>query len=99
MEKSKRYCEPWNAGLASSTPAVNRRLARLLDALGNEINSNVARGPIVEDIRALSVKIREGLEADGYFLTYDGGDRLKVYDPESRTGKAKRADMERRLAR
>ena len=94
----KPYCTPWNAGLASETPAVARRLARLVGALDQEITSNVVSGQIVEDVRALAVTIREKLDAEGWFFTYDGGDHLKCYPPDSKTGKAKRSDMERRYA-
>ena len=48
----KPYCKPWNAGLASETGAVCRRIGRLFDALDLELTSNVVDGPIVDDIRA-----------------------------------------------
>lgn len=95
---SKPYCTPWNTGLASETPAVARRLARLVESLDNEITSNVVSGEIVEDVHALAVTLRQKLDAEGWFFTYDGGDKLKCYPPDSKTGKAKRADMERRYA-
>lgn len=90
------YCTPWNAGLASESSAVAKRLARLVYALDQEITANVVSGKIVEDVHDLAVKIREKLDAEGWFFTYDGGDNLKCYPPDSKTGKAKRADMERR---
>lgn len=93
-----RYCVPWNCGLASETEAVARRLARLVQALDNEITSNVVQGKIVDDVRAWRMALWERLERDGWTLTYDGGDRLKVYSPGSPTGARKRADMERRLS-
>ena len=93
----ERYCKPWNAGLASETGAVARRLGRLFDALSDEITSNVVQGEIVEDIRRFRFALLERLESEGWFGTYDGGNRFKVYPPGSPTGARKRADMERRL--
>ena len=91
MAKRKRYCEPWNAGLASETGAVCRRLARLVQALDCEITSNVARGKIVEDVRRWRVELWKRLERDGWALSYQGGDKLRVYPPGSKTGAAVRA--------
>lgn len=93
----ERYCKPWNTGLQSTSPAVARRLGRLFDALSEEITSTVVSGEIVEDIRRFRFALLERLEAEGWFGTYDGGNRFKVYPPGSPTGARKRADMERRL--
>lgn len=93
----ERYCKPWNTGLQSTSSAVARRLGRLFDALSDEITSNVVRGEIVEDIRRFRFDLLERLESEGWFGTYDGGNRFKVYPPGSPTGARKRADMERRL--
>lgn len=78
---TNRYCDPWNAGLASETPAVCRRLGRLLQALHNEINSNIVRGAINDDLRNFSLQLQSKLENDGWSFSYDGGDRLKVRAP------------------
>jgi hypothetical protein len=78
---SKPYCKPWNAGLASETPAVCKRIGRLLTALDTEITSNVVEGAIVDDIRAFRFAIMQKLEADGWSLSYDGSDRMKVREP------------------
>ena len=97
MREKKPYCKPWNAGLASETGAVARRLGRLIDALSDEINSNICDGEIVEDCRRFRARLIERLEAEGWFGTYDGGNRFRVYPPGSPTGARKRADMLRRL--
>lgn len=78
---SKPYCKPWNAGLASETGAVCKRIGRLFDALDSELTSNVVDGPIVDDIRAFRFSLMERLEADGYSLSYDGGNKMKVRPP------------------
>ena len=91
MAKRKRYCEPWECGLASATPAVARRLARLVQALDTEITANVVHGQIVEDVHRWRVELWERLERDGWALSYQGGDKLRVYPPGSKTGAAVRA--------
>lgn len=81
---TKRYCEPWNCGLASETTAVQRRLGRLLDALANEINSNIVKGDIEKDIRDFRISLIDKLQADGWTMSYDGGNRMKVRAPGHR---------------
>ena len=63
------YCKPWNAGLQSETRAVGRRLGRLLDSLADEINPNIASGPIVEELVEVRFKIIRSLTADGWIIT------------------------------
>jgi len=75
------YCKPWNAGLASETPAVCRRIGRLLTALDTELNVNICEGKVVEDIRAFRFALVSQLEAEGWSVSYDGGDRVKVRAP------------------
>lgn len=77
----ERYCKPWNAGLASEPSAVCRRLGRLITALDDEITSNVVQGKIVDDVRAFRFCLIERLEAEGWTLSYDGGNRMKVRTP------------------
>lgn len=79
--KNKPYCRPWNAGLASETPAVCRRLGRLLGALHNELNANIVEGTINDDLREFSYSLQQKLEAEGWTFSYDGGNRLKVRQP------------------
>lgn len=75
------YCKPWNAGLASETGAVCRRLGRLLTALDCEITTNVVEGKIVDEIRDFRYQLITRLEAEGWSVSYDGGDRVKVRAP------------------
>jgi hypothetical protein len=75
------YCKPWNAGLASETPAVCRRISRLFDALDSEITSNVVQGHIVDEIRDFRYRLLTKLEAEGWSLSYDGGNKFKVRAP------------------
>jgi hypothetical protein len=92
--KPKPYCVPWNCGLASETGAVCRRIGRLMTALDTEINSNIAQGEIVNHIRDFRLEMMTRLEAEGWTMSYDGGDRLKVRQPghrkpfNKRTGRA-----------
>lgn len=81
MEK-EMYCRPWNAGLASETPAVQRRLARLIDALDSEINPNICEGTIVDEIRAFRRELVKNLEAEGWIVNYRGGNKPYVRVPK-----------------
>lgn len=81
MSNTERYCKPWNAELASATPAVCRRLGRLLDSLQDEINDNIVQGAIVAELRDFRYSLQRKLEADGWSMSYDGGNRLKVRQP------------------
>lgn len=78
---TKLYCRPWNAGLASETPAVCRRLGRLIAALHDEINANFVEGEICDDLRAFSYSLQTKLENEGWTFSSDGGNRLKVRQP------------------
>ncbi len=78
---TNRYCKPWNAGLASETPAVARRIGRLLQALDAEINANICEGAIVDDVRAFRLDLCTKLERDGWTFSYDGDNRMKVRAP------------------
>lgn len=81
MTKQKAYCVPWNCGLASETGAVCRRISRLMTALDTEINSNIAQGEIVNHVREFRFEMMQRLEAEGWSMSYDGGNRLKVRAP------------------
>lgn len=83
-EKTKAYCVPWNTGLASTDRAVCARLSRLMTALDTEINSHVVQGAISEEIREFRYQLLCKLERDGWSLSYDGGNRMKVRAPSSR---------------
>lgn len=75
------YCCPLNAGLASKTDAVCRRIGRLMTALDNEINSWVVSGPITEDLRTFRFDLMRKLENDGFTLSYDGKNKMTVRPP------------------
>lgn len=89
-----RYCDPWNAGLDSETPAVCRRVGRLLDALANEINMNTVQGGILEDLRRYRFELQQRLEADGWTFSYVGGDRIRVRPPGHKKPFPKRTEPE-----
>ena len=75
------YCRPLNAGLCSTSAAVCRRIGRLLDALTNEVNRNVVAGPIAAEVYQFRHQLMEKLTADGWSLSYQGGERMKVRQP------------------
>lgn len=90
----KPYCKPQNAGLASETSAVCKRLGRLFDALDSEITSMVVEGEIIEDVRAFRFALMTKLEADGWTMSYDGGERFKVRQPGHKRPFAKHVGRE-----
>ena len=78
---SDRYCKPYCAGLDSETKAVEKRIGRLLEALAVQINSNIAQGAIVDDIRWFRLSLMDKLEKDGFEFTMpESGSRPKVTD-------------------
>jgi hypothetical protein len=77
----KPYCNPNEAGLASTSRAVGRRLGRILDALDTEISWAVCSGDILEDVRDLAFKMREKLKAEGWRITVNRHDRWQVLPP------------------
>ena len=84
------YCKPWNAGLASETPAVARKLGKMFDAM-EVIDRKLVDGDIVEDLRNAALAVREHLEAEGWTVStmngnLEGGNRWRVYPPGSPTG-------------
>lgn len=81
---TKRYCVPWNTGLSSTDRAVCARLSRLMTALDTEITSHVVQGEIEKDIRDFRYQLMCKLERDGWSMSYDGGNRLKVRTPDSK---------------
>ncbi len=78
---NKSYCKPLNAGLASETSAVCRRLAKLVEGLDEHINGCVVDGAILDDILAFRLQVRAALEAEGWSMSYSGTDRLRVRPP------------------
>lgn len=81
MSESTSYCKPWNAGLASETSAVCRRIGRLLTALDTEINSNIVEGKINQDITVFRSRLVDQLTAEGWTMSYSGTNRLSVRPP------------------
>jgi hypothetical protein len=77
----KPYCKPHDAGLASETPAVCRRIGKILEALDNELTAFLVEGEILNDLRDFRYKISQGLEREGWTFSYDGGNRMKVRQP------------------
>lgn len=78
---TKPYCKPHNAGLASETGAVCRRIGRLLTSLDEELNAFIVEGTILDDIRAFRFRIGARLEHEGWTFSYDGSNRMKVRPP------------------
>lgn len=60
------YVSPNDAGLNSEPRAVGRRLAKLLDALSDNVNSWIANGEIVQEVLDFRRSLVEKLEADGW---------------------------------
>lgn len=74
------YCKSWNAGLASETKAVCRKLGRLFDAI-DAISGDIVGGAIRDDLLDFRHRLRERLLAEGWQVSYEGGDRMKVRPP------------------
>ena len=91
---TKAYCVPYNAGLDSETPAVCRRLSRLLGALHDEINNNIVQGSVCDDLREFSYSLQTKLEAEGWSFSYDGGNKLKVRAPDHKKPFPRRTQQE-----
>lgn len=78
---SKPYCKPLNAGLASETGAVCRRLAKLFEAIDEHINQLVVEGQILEDLHEFRYQLCQRLRAEGWTMSYSGTDKLRVRQP------------------
>lgn len=76
-----RYCKPLNAGLASETSAVARRIARLIDALDSELTAWIVEGAVIDDVRKFRGELLDKLQAEGWSFSYDGGNKLKARPP------------------
>lgn len=77
---AKQYCKPWNAGLASETKSVCRRIGRLIDSLGVEINSNICEGEIVDDVWKFRTDVLTKLRDAGWSVEFVG-DKTRVKAP------------------
>jgi hypothetical protein len=74
------YCRPLCAGLTSEPRAVAKDLGRLIDAIDG-IDSGNVQGRIRDDLRAFRETIIRGLESEGWTLSYDGTNSMKVREP------------------
>lgn len=75
-----RYCQPTCAGLPSEPRAVAKRLARLIEEL-DSWSWAIAKGQILDDVRKFRCHLQDKLEAEGWTMSYDGGNTLKVREP------------------
>lgn len=80
-ETKRPYCRPLNAGLCSATSAVCRRIGRLLTAIDTEISRSTVDGQINDDIREFRFSMMQRLENEGWSMSYDGGNTMKVRQP------------------
>ena len=92
MDKHYCYCRPLNAGLASETGAVARKLGKLFDAIDVMKDGGIVSGAILDDLYAVWHKLKNGLETEGWTVSYmngslEGSNRAHVYPPGSPTGK------------
>jgi hypothetical protein len=67
-EKIRRYCEPQEAGFCSEARAVGRRIARLLDAMG-DVNTWIVEGQIADDCRDFRIQVIDRLRAEGWRIS------------------------------
>ena len=88
---SESYVKPAEAGLASEARAVGRRIARMLDALG-EVNKWVAKGTISDESFDFKASVIEKLCEAGWRVTCPKNS-YRVLPPL--TGEALRRDVAR----
>ena len=81
MKSITAYCTPSNAGLASEPRAAGRRIGRLLDALGTEVNNFVCEGDIAEDVRQFRISLIEKLRAEGWRIKLNASNKWQVLPP------------------
>jgi uncharacterized protein (TIGR02996 family) len=80
------YCQPWNAGLASTSKAVAARIRRLIRSLDNELTGWVVEGPVSQDVADFRYNLVKKLREDGWTIDYGSNDRLTVKAPERKGG-------------
>lgn len=82
MTPKLSYCVPNEAGLASEAGAVGRRIARLLNALG-DLNRWICEGKLEQDCYDFRVKIIEQLRAEGWRVSMrEGSENFQVLKPK-----------------
>lgn len=64
---------------------------RLLTALDTEITVNIVEGGIVRELQEFRYHLCRKLEDDGWTMSYDGGNRLKIRPPGHKKPFARRA--------
>lgn len=78
-----KYAIPHEAGLASEARAVGKRLAELLDGLGNVNSFIIEQGELVEQCWQFKVDLIEKLKADGWRISIPKNN-YKVLPPVSK---------------
>ena len=63
------YARPHEAGLGSAAKAVGKRLARLLDALGDIDPGVIHEGELTERCWNMRMELIDKLRADGWLVT------------------------------
>lgn len=81
------YAIPHEAGLASEARAVGRRLAELLDGLGNVNNFIIEQGELTDKLWQLKVELIDKLKADGWRISIPKNN-YKVLPPRACVEKA-----------
>lgn len=74
------YCLPRCAGMTSTRAEVCKYIRRVIDDL-EWLNSGNVEGRVLNDIQNFRSALWNGLTAEGWTLSYDGGNRLKVRPP------------------
>jgi hypothetical protein len=77
------YVNPNNAGLASESHAVGRRIAKMLDSLAS-INRWVVEGPIEQDCWKFRTELVEKLRASGWRVSLKANDNFQVLPPKDK---------------
>lgn len=83
MKKKADYVKPNNAGLASESRAVGRRIAKLLDAC-SDINRWVVEGAIENDCWNFRCQLKEKLEKSGWRVSLNARERFVVLPPKEK---------------
>lgn len=77
------YVNPNNAGLASESLVVGRRIGRMLDSLA-EINRWVVEGQIEQDCWKFRTELVDKPRASGWEVKLNGKDRFSVRPPKGK---------------
>jgi hypothetical protein len=78
------YVKPCNAGLASESRAVGRRIAKMLDGLGS-LNRFICEGEIESDCWEFRTALIEKLRASGWRVSMrEGSENFQVLPPKDK---------------